>query len=547
MAYFLHLNELAPEIRYKTENLILAGLWFGKGSPNMALYFKPVLKQLMSLSQSGITVPQTDGNVQCPLFAVGLSVDSVAKPKIVCQRQFNGGHSCLYCYHPNDAVADENNPHLKHFDTTSSYPNRTEQEVIKDMFQADTLERSKQLKKSSVRGFLGVSVFLMLSQLMESVGYNPFHIVWSLVIDYMHALLEGVASDLLTLYLGMLSEEKVEIMNNRLEQITLPQGISRKPRRLDGKVKYKAKEYRSFFLYFAIPCLEDLLPARQFHNLKLFVKVLHILLADKISRRVLESARKDLHDFVCGFQTLYGLKEVTYNLHTCTHLVDMVIQNGPLWAYSNFIFESGNGLLVKLVRGTRSVINEISVKFTRLQAAQLQIDRNPVSDEALKFCSEVLGCKYTKAERYEDVSVTGSQTFMQVSDHENNLLEEHNVPVVNGKVKVFNRVLRNGQIYVSKSYSKAKTTNDSCVQLEDGSYVTIDKVILTNDKLLKCIVHPIRLAEENNLLPSIKKCAFDVHAPSCIVNFSQISRKCVFINFDSKSFVIDIPNFYERD
>ncbi|KAJ1525572.1 hypothetical protein ONE63_010376 [Megalurothrips usitatus] len=504
--FFLHLNELVPEIRYKQENLTLGGLWFGKGAPNMALYLKPILSQLMSLSQSGVTVPGTHGNEKRPLFAIGLSVDSVAKAKILCQRQFNGGYSCLYCYHPNDSIADEGKPHLKHFDTSASYPNRTEEEVIKDMVEADTLQRSNLLNL--------FGVFLVY---------------------------------LLALYLTILSEEKLDIVNTRLDQVTLPQGMSRKPRHLDSKVKYKAKEYRSFFLYFAIPCLEDLLPPRHFQNLKLFVSALHILLSDKISRGDLETARKDLNDFVISFQALYGLEKVTYNLHLCTHHVDMVIQSGPIWTNSNFIFESGNGLLVKLVRGTRSVINEISVKFSRLQTAQQQIVCNPVSNEALLFCSGLLGCKYSKAERYDDVSVTASQAFMQVSDHEGVLLEGNNVPVVNNKVKVFNRVLRNGLLYVSKSYLKTKSTNDSCVQMQDGSYANIDKIVSTNDKLLMCIVQPIRLAEGINFLPAVKKCAFDVHATSSIVSFSQICRKCVFINFDSKSFVIDIPNFYERD
>lgn len=111
-----------------------------------------------------------------------------------------------------------------------------------------------------------------------------------------------------------------------------------------------------------MPCFEDLLPARHFANLKLFVNALHIYLGDKISRRALYQAKVDMENFVKGFQRLFGLQCVTYNLHLCLHLFDLVLRNGPLWAYSNFIFEGGNGLLSRLVRGTRTVVNEVAVK-----------------------------------------------------------------------------------------------------------------------------------------------------------------------------------------
>ena len=39
------------------------------------------------------------------------------------------------------------------------------------------------------------------------------------------------------------------------------------------------------------------------------------------------------------------------NAYLATHLVKFVEMNGPLWAYSALVFESGNGHLVSLVKG----------------------------------------------------------------------------------------------------------------------------------------------------------------------------------------------------
>ena len=43
------------------------------------------------------------------------------------------------------------------------------------------------------------------------------------------------------------------------------------------------------------------------------------------------------------------------NVHMLTHLVDCVENWGPLWAYSCFHFESGNGQIKSHFHGTRAM------------------------------------------------------------------------------------------------------------------------------------------------------------------------------------------------
>jgi len=44
-------------------------------------------------------------------------------------------------------------------------------------------------------------------------------------------------------------------------------------------------------------------------------------------------------EFVAGIETLYGEQFVSYNVHILTHLPDAVVNWGPLWANSAFVFE----------------------------------------------------------------------------------------------------------------------------------------------------------------------------------------------------------------
>lgn len=60
---------------------------------------------------------------------------------------------------------------------------------------------------------------------------------------------------------------------------------------------------------------------------------------------------KDLiSSFRKEFQEFYGEGSMTYNCHSISHLPDCLENLGPLWNYSNFPFESNNGVLVGYVK-----------------------------------------------------------------------------------------------------------------------------------------------------------------------------------------------------
>lgn len=65
------------------------------------------------------------------------------------------------------------------------------------------------------------------------------------------------------------------------------------------------------------------------------------------------AAKTLLQSFVCDFQLLYGLRNMSFNVHCLMHLSDVVTLLGPLHFSSCFGFESLNGRLARLVHGTR--------------------------------------------------------------------------------------------------------------------------------------------------------------------------------------------------
>lgn len=69
----------------------------------MSMFLKHFCDQLLDLSVNGVDYTKPDGTtIKYLVFPIACSVDSVAKPKVMCQKQFNAKMGCLYCYHPND-------------------------------------------------------------------------------------------------------------------------------------------------------------------------------------------------------------------------------------------------------------------------------------------------------------------------------------------------------------------------------------------------------------------------------------------------------------
>ncbi|KAJ1518944.1 hypothetical protein ONE63_011446 [Megalurothrips usitatus] len=546
---WLHINEVVPQQRFKQENLILGGIRFGKSAPNMSMFLEPFTSELVDLSVNGVKRTLPNGNqVICPVCPLMCSLDSVCKPKVVCQRQFNGRMACLYCYHPNDTTVPNVGKTQKFYDQEKVYDLRTDEEVIRDMMTADGLQQEGKLGQDSVNGFLGISVLLKFTDLLDSFSCNPFSIVWGVSIDYMHAALEGVTSDLFNIIANILTTDQLEMLNARLQEITPPQGMTRRPRSFTDRVYWKAKEFRAVLLYYILPCLDGILDDRYYANLKMFVNAMHILLSDAITPDQLAEASTCLDNFCVGYQRLYGMVNVSYNLHVCRHFAEQVKRYGGLWCFGNFVFESGNGYLLKLVRGTKSVANEIAVKHSAIKAATKVIAGNDVSDDAIKFCSTITKREYSKkSEEIGRAPMTSSQSSGKVSERETVMLRERNVNVSDNSVTYYNRVIRDGIVYCSKSYTKAKVYDDSCVQLENGHFVVIDKFVKCESDKLLCLVKPLRIAPRMDIINSIKRCVFDAFGPTEIVEFTSVKRKCFLVSYGMKNYVCLIPNFYERD
>ena len=111
------------------------------------------------------------------------------------------------------------------------------------------------------------------------------------------------------------------------------------------------------YIYFVI-CVNEILESVYFKHYVPLVCAIDILNGTSISMHDFNLARDMLQQFVSQYASLYGLHDMSYNVHQLLQIADTVYNWGPLWTSTSataFPFESGNGLLKKLFSGTQGL------------------------------------------------------------------------------------------------------------------------------------------------------------------------------------------------
>ena len=90
----------------------------------------------------------------------------------------------------------------------------------------------------------------------------------------------------------------------------------------------------------------------------------HVILCQPlISEHDAKAAHALLLRFCCAFETSYGAYAVTPNMHLHTHLLECILDYGPIYSFWLFSFERYNGLLGSYHTNQRSVEMQVMRKF----------------------------------------------------------------------------------------------------------------------------------------------------------------------------------------
>ena len=101
------------------------------------------------------------------------------------------------------------------------------------------------------------------------------------------------------------------------------------------------------------------LPQIYYEHFSLLFYGITILLQTKIHTNEIDLAEYLLKSFSERIESLYGRERYSFNVHQLDHMAESVRRRGPLWCWSTFSFEDGNGYYKKVNHGPNKIDVEI--------------------------------------------------------------------------------------------------------------------------------------------------------------------------------------------
>lgn len=188
-------------------------------------------------------------------------------------------------------------------------------------------------------------------------------------LDYMHLVCLGIMRRMLRNWIcgrGRLTRAQKQELSSRLRSCAphFPQHFQRKPRGVEELDRWKATEFRAFLLYVGPVVLKGILPKELYKHFLVLHVAMKILISPTLHIPYNSYAKELLQYFVREFGRVYGAEQLSYNIHTVSHLAEECLIHGPLDAFSAFGFESYLGKIKGMVRSPNNPLAQISRRLS---------------------------------------------------------------------------------------------------------------------------------------------------------------------------------------
>lgn len=467
------INELRPDVR--GQEVLMCGLWFGKGSPPWATYSVPFLKELADLSVTGIKWKRDNQDMTTLVSGHSIVCDAVARCSVQGVQQFNGAYGCGWCLQPTEPAergeqTAENDGNVSGRALVRIYPFET---GVEPRTHENVIECAREAAAKNMPHCKGVKHASPMLLLPKETGVD---IVRSFSVDYMHAVLLGVVRQFMRLWFSpehggadYSSRGSTERASQRLTSIRPPHDVARLPRSVEDLDCWKASECRSWLIYYSVPVMCGILPDALFNHWCLLVSAMYILLGEEIDERGIRRAEGLLRSFVRKTASLYGLRHMSSNVHVLLHLPDTVRRLGPLWACSAFPFERYMMTIKrKLFHGTTYIPQQVASNFMMLRFIRRWIGEAVTPEREL--VKKWLGYPDTVHGLRSDEGVVGLQRHLfSLGEREADLLNALGIDAAAGaSVDSFNRAILNNKVVCTEQYGKNQKRNSYTLSTKFG-------------------------------------------------------------------------------
>ncbi|CAD6216535.1 GSCOCG00011351001-RA-CDS [Cotesia congregata] len=408
---YLQFNELPPHLRKK--HMLLAGIFVDVSHPSLNLVLDPMIKELRELYTTGILWRTSDGReVRSKFVVTTCIVDSPARSLILRMKQFNGYYGCTFCY-----AKGEHQKHKHVYPRTDWSTNlRTDEEMRRDMLAAYET-------KTIINGIKGISALS---------GLPEFDLANGLAVDSLHAVFLGAVKQHTNLFFTATDSPyyvgdptSKAMIDKRLLSIKPPSRRARLPRSVETFNNWKGSELRNWLDY-ASPCLDGILHSKYIKHLALLAQAVHYLNSDSITAANLEKAAHLLEKYISQFEELFGLENMSYNLHLFAHLIITIKNLGPMWVNNASTYESWNKKIMDKVTSPHERAVQVVMQFLMTKFVESAIYSDSISTETKKFICNILKIPNLSEEIVinKDFQVVSSPEIVRFQEVELTVLQE---------------------------------------------------------------------------------------------------------------------------
>lgn len=543
----LVLNEIPIEDRQK--NQIVYGLWFGKDKPNLKIFLKQFEDEMNELSAPGITCNILEQVKKVKLYVICACVDSIARAPMQCFHQFNGEYGCGWCLHPGISVQHSQKKFIKYpilnihvenrttAGTLSHLEERKQQQALAEEQRNRRLEQGEKRAPTHAYGVKDRSPLLELSHFDFINGFVP---------DVMHCVLLGVAKQFAHSWFAVrgklysLPEDSIKQVDSYLKSLKVPQQLTRLSRSIGDRKHWKAREWENWLLFYSLPVLLELPGFEEYAaHWSHLVEALFILSQNSIPLSDIDKAEMLLKEFQIETQRLYGYTSMTYNVHQLIHLVQSVVDFGPLWAHNCFCFESMNGILMKKIKSAKGVLHQICRSILMNQSLIIFLEFiNPRSGIS-EYChhldnrEEVIHTLVMRHGRYFNVPQTIDEMHLSA------------VPDILERPESYHKFVKCKCLYTSCTRPNLRSDN-SIAHLTDNTFVKIFGFIVdrfANKEFVICKKISTTNAKADDMCSFIKK-IININEPIVAISPELISCVCVLMPINDSIYLASLPNLH---
>ena len=402
-ALYLTVLNLPRALRFKEENIILAGIIPGPKEPplNINSFLQPLIADLQKLSD-GIKMFVQGTYITVHAMINLIVCDIPATRKVLALPGHAAKLGCSKCLKQFQVTHFGDKPDYSGFDESKWL--RRDSSTHRELAL-----QYKQLNNSSRQKAFEAEHGLRFSLLLDLPGFD---IIRYHVIDPMHNLFEGSAKN----FIKLLLDSKIvdfTIIQKRSKVVVAPMKIGRLPLKMESNYcGFTADQWRNWVLVYSPIVLKDAIPSRIYSIWLNFVHACRLLCRRAIKKHMVEEAHRLLRAYCEGVEDYFGKQSCTMNMHLHLHLRDCAMDYGPLYGYWCFPFERYNGTIGNYTTNYKSIEKQFASKFLREQLVRTKSIppgynhlSSSVQDTVVDECSSIMSLdQFQRIEHLQKVS-----------------------------------------------------------------------------------------------------------------------------------------------